>query len=165
MKSIYENAERVVLWLGFHDDDGGFPMAKLLEIINLFKEYYNQEQSWEDAISATAQSCLPGILASDRALKALVALFRRHWWSRLWVVQEATTTKDTIHVRRYMDDLRCYVSWGRYSRACLQTFRGAHQLQKRAEQRFQILCHQNPSDQPCYLQDGAHRSTPEFPLL
>jgi hypothetical protein len=69
MDKIYRQATCVAIWLGHEADDSGRAI-QLLEKIR-----WAERHEWTS-------------LLEHRDLKALHSLFRRNYWSRLWVVQE-----------------------------------------------------------------------------
>lgn len=89
MKLIYERASQVVIWLGTDPgaDKRGFAMLenfnRAIAINN--KYVYDLEGSYEDGL-------LPPVESS--AWTALIKLFRRDWFFRVWVIQEAVSAKN-----------------------------------------------------------------------
>ncbi|CAN9157338.1 unnamed protein product [Alternaria alternata] len=77
MDKIYRQATCVAIWLGREADDSGRAI-QLLEKIR-----WAERHEWTS-------------LLEHRDLKALHSLFRRDYWSRLWVVQEVFHAKSKI---------------------------------------------------------------------
>ncbi len=101
MKSIYENAARVICWLGSDADESDLAMAKLLEITRAIKMQLSAGKGIMDAIQIVIDTRMRSILAPSQAeaqslWDALSHLFARPWWYRIWIVQEATTSVETI---------------------------------------------------------------------
>lgn len=114
MKLIYERASQVIIWLGTDPkaDKGGFDMLKRFNLaIEMNSTYqYNLERNMEDGLLPPPMSPL---------WTALVKLFRREWFFRVWVIQEAVSAKEVFVV---CGDLS--VSWQhivQVSRACRET--------------------------------------------
>ena len=80
MKAIFQHAERVIVWLGPADffSDDAFKLLHLLEVSQ------SSSQQVEEIINDP-----------DRAgeWKALVDLFRRPYWRRVWVIQEVQVAR------------------------------------------------------------------------
>lgn len=70
MREIYEVASRVVIWLGKTSDDSDLAMDLIADIHRVGPQDYRA--NLEDA----------------KSWKALGMLYRRPWWSRVWVLQE-----------------------------------------------------------------------------
>lgn len=86
---IYGKAEQVVVWLGVEMDDSEHAQTLL-----------------RDVAHGEAQ------LNSDLDLRAIVSLFDREYWSRLWVVQEILHASDIV--------VRCgrlWLDWDDYEQA------------------------------------------------
>lgn len=90
MRDVYSLAERVIVWLGPSTSDS----ALALETLRYFSKQveYTIDDCIGDAPGATeprwwdAEYRLP---YDDATWAALIALFRRPWFSRVWVLQEA----------------------------------------------------------------------------
>lgn len=81
MRTIYEFASRVVIWLGKSSDDSDLAMDLIADIHQVGPHAY--KASLEDA----------------KSWEALGMLYRRSWWSRIWVLQEtAVGLEDPIVV-------------------------------------------------------------------
>ncbi|KAE9365758.1 hypothetical protein N431DRAFT_429984 [Stipitochalara longipes BDJ] len=99
MTNIYSAAESVAVWLGPEDDDSELAMDLLRKVAS---EADNQEKISRLISSPTAQ----------RELGAVVSLFERDYWRRLWVVQEIfNATSITV----YCGSTK--LSWTVYQRA------------------------------------------------
>lgn len=70
MRTIYELASRVVIWLGKASDDSDLAMDLIADIHRVGPQDY--KANLEDA----------------KSWEALGMLYRRPWWSRVWVLQE-----------------------------------------------------------------------------
>jgi hypothetical protein len=75
MTSIYSTAKSVAIWLGPEEDDSALA-------IDLLQDVADQAGSPENV------SCLISSRVGKPDLDALVSLFERDYWRRLWVVQE-----------------------------------------------------------------------------
>jgi hypothetical protein len=83
MPSIYKRAESVSIWLGPESDGSQFA-TKLLE-----KLYAKNDLP---TLISEISSSRTGL----RDLQALVSLFEREYWNRLWVVQEVFNARDIV---------------------------------------------------------------------
>lgn len=75
MTDIYSKAESVAIWLGPEDDDSEIAL-------DVLKDLHTSE---------AARTRLMRLISSNSGgaeLRSIVALFERHYWDRLWVVQE-----------------------------------------------------------------------------
>jgi len=86
MKEIYEKSKQVVIWLGEEAEDSAYAMSAIDRI----------DRRWASRSSQSAdQRHIPMPNFDHRSAKAIHNLFRRSWWSRVWVIQEATCTNNT----------------------------------------------------------------------
>ncbi|KAE9368031.1 hypothetical protein N431DRAFT_290645, partial [Stipitochalara longipes BDJ] len=109
MRRLYQNAERVVVWLGTYPTIQG--QDKTFELIrDLTHDQEETPISIQDEEDATTWQPTAAALANfqeklgDKSLIWVAELidedlFERHsWWKRMWVVQEITvSTKATVH--------------------------------------------------------------------
>jgi hypothetical protein len=126
MKSIYENAKHMLIWLGPAGDDSSLAIAKISSIAGMYASAKTQlemqgvpsEEAGNIAIDAITKEGSASIVMQplaapyDRDLwTALERLFKRPWWFRLWIIQEATTQVDTMLVcgNHMMTGKCCYV--------------------------------------------------------
>jgi hypothetical protein len=84
MKDIYAKASRVVIWLGKEtsEDKAAF------SILNRFKEIFAKYGLVDIGPYPDQSLWFPSFY--DPQWLALVRLFQRDWFQRIWVVQEAT---------------------------------------------------------------------------
>ncbi|KAJ8129898.1 hypothetical protein O1611_g3732 [Lasiodiplodia mahajangana] len=89
MRDIYTFAKTVEVWLGLADDSDYAAMALVRNLgavvsdpeESLAKGFYNEyQQAFLDIFEG----------AQPRDVRALSQLFKRPWWTRVWVVQELT---------------------------------------------------------------------------
>lgn len=89
MRDIYYKADRVEGWIGKADEDD----YKAIELVQHLRDAVpNPEEllseawviSYHDLFIPLFQNCTPELL------KALNCLYRRPWWTRVWVVQEVS---------------------------------------------------------------------------
>jgi hypothetical protein len=78
MMNIYASAVEVCVWLGESYDNSSIAF----EFVSKVAKFSGQDLSKEILV--------PGNL---KALKALVSLFKRSYWSRVWIVQEIATAR------------------------------------------------------------------------
>jgi hypothetical protein len=85
MRTIYQNAESVAVWvgLGASDTELALHFARRLDLCN------------KDEASQLIRDP-----KNKSALVALVTLFRRQYWWRIWVIQEVREEKPSIHPYR-----------------------------------------------------------------
>lgn len=87
MRSIYQSASRVLVWLGPEAGDSNIAMDFIAEMGRI----YDPTMRLEDANN------VPDFAISDTAWKALSRLFRRPWYKRIWVLQEiSASTNATV---------------------------------------------------------------------
>jgi hypothetical protein len=77
MDKIYRQATSVAIWLGREADDSGRAIQLLMNSV------VPATSEWTSRLE-------------HRDLKALLSLFRRNYWSRLWVVQEVFHAKSKV---------------------------------------------------------------------
>ena len=77
MKLIYSCASNVIIWLG--EDSVSSPYA--MGLLCSASEQVNPETWFSDRLKTTFQSDMT-------QWKALLSLFKRNYWSRIWIVQE-----------------------------------------------------------------------------
>ncbi|MCJ1471888.1 hypothetical protein MMC13_000529 [Lambiella insularis] len=101
MKVIYENATLVYVWLGIASDESDLAIRKIRE----FGHYLGalQQQHENDIYKAvgTLSPEDPTVFGEEgsesfRSWNAIAVLFRRDWWYRAWIIQEATASTRTI---------------------------------------------------------------------
>ncbi|KAH8891501.1 HET-domain-containing protein [Thozetella sp. PMI_491] len=100
MSAIYARAESVAIWLGPESDNSNLGL-ELLDNIAVLSHSLPRLKEY--------------IKSPDRrqACAALVALFERDYWERLWVVQEVFNAK---HICVYCGDLR--LPWDVFKAVC-----------------------------------------------
>lgn len=84
MTKVYSQAYEVAVWLGPEYEDSSNALQWIQQINHLYDLPYG-DQKFKEII--TDPACLSH-------LQALVCLFERSYWSRLWVVQEVHNAKD-----------------------------------------------------------------------
>jgi hypothetical protein len=92
MKTIYEKAERVRIWLGPAADDSDIAMDALKVLRQRMKCLYGSCDSREEVLEKLSLLDMldePGPKV-DREWNAIRALFCRPWWHRTRILQEAT---------------------------------------------------------------------------
>lgn len=75
MRSVYELAARVIIWLGEAEYNSDSAMDLVEKIGNTGVDQFEADEK------------------NSKPWDALADLFRRRWWSRVWVIQEATISK------------------------------------------------------------------------
>jgi hypothetical protein len=89
MKQIYESADQVVIWLGEAIEHTGRAFEKLKEAAE-----YMRESSPE--VTTKSPQWTKDELFGTEAWTVLIDLFRREWWTRIWVIQEVALAKQAI---------------------------------------------------------------------
>lgn len=83
MKTIYNKARRVIVWLGKEAEDSDIAMQLLMELKDR-----NMDQKWiEDTVGSSALS---------KPYLALAKMLLRPYWYRLWIVQEIAFARDAV---------------------------------------------------------------------
>jgi hypothetical protein len=137
MRRLYQNAERVVVWLGTYPAIQG--QDKTFELIrDLTHDQEETSISIQDEEDATTwQPTGPALANFQEKLgdKSLIwvaemieeDLFERHaWWKRMWVVQEiAVSTRATVHRGNQ------HVRWSDITRVTRWLNREDHDIQAR----------------------------------
>jgi hypothetical protein len=94
MSSIYESAERVLIWLG-EQDEYTIPAFELLAVLStldmetLLTMNPNTAQYYDE-------SKRPGACGNPQNWFCLGQLFRRTWFTRAWIFQEVILAKEAI---------------------------------------------------------------------
>lgn len=83
MTEIYNRALEVAIWLGPEDENSNIALELLREIKMMYELPHNDQEVMEIIMSPTR---IP-------QFEALIYLFERDYWSRLWVVQEVHNSK------------------------------------------------------------------------
>lgn len=83
MRSIFEKATQVIIWLGTESNDSSLAFALLKDL--------HQSRLSDPALAIRLQH--PDV---ERGLKAVAALFVRPYWLRIWIVQEITLAQNPI---------------------------------------------------------------------
>jgi hypothetical protein len=95
MTSIYKHAQKVPIWLGGAEDDSGLAVEHLYKFAIKLKE---AQRPGENDLTV-AQRWIqdpnwapfgPDKSLNDRIWTAILKLFSRNWWTRVWIAQEAT---------------------------------------------------------------------------
>ncbi|XXG98962.1 hypothetical protein Hte_005295 [Hypoxylon texense] len=113
MKDIYQEARRVVIWLGEDEGNSHSAIALLGRLVDVWRQQQQQQQLDEDGTNNTAanEQRLPskvavGLLQKDRtrlglppsvdpSYNALDALFERPYFRRVWIIQEIVMARET----------------------------------------------------------------------
>ncbi|OAL01734.1 HET-domain-containing protein [Phaeosphaeriaceae sp. SRC1lsM3a] len=104
MSRIYEQAQRVIGWLGDHDDDSQLAFDMLFVVGYVWSVHEAQAKSkWRRAVDGLMKDghlhkledlCDP----SKRTVQAAARLVQRPWFYRLWIVQEVALAS-TLELR------------------------------------------------------------------
>ncbi|KAK0101309.1 hypothetical protein ONS95_006486 [Cadophora gregata] len=82
MRTIYHSANYVVVWLGPDDDSS----ALAFSMFKRFRRHMHDVQYIANIIKSPA---------SRDSLEAIVSLFSRAYWDRVWVIQEVNSIEET----------------------------------------------------------------------
>jgi Heterokaryon incompatibility protein (HET) len=86
MMKIYANADRVIVWLGEEADDS-YMAIKAIEMLN-------HEESREALFNCQHEHvCLSQL---TKLYNALICLYERPWFSRVWIWQEVMVARDLV---------------------------------------------------------------------
>lgn len=88
MKQIYEKSNGVIAWLGPEGQDSNLAMEKMMEIQSYHEKGFELKQIMTLSITSGRGVDEPWYA---EPWAALWLLFRRDWWYRVWVAQEAST--------------------------------------------------------------------------
>jgi hypothetical protein len=97
MKIIYERAWRVFIWLGDDEDDSELAMDTLKKFFTLW--WQMNDHAYQPGTNHLTRHSLEILLdcsnpASTASWLAVHKLLHRRWWSRAWIVQEATVNRE-----------------------------------------------------------------------
>jgi hypothetical protein len=92
MKNIYSNSDHVVIWLGKETDDDETAFAILEQYRKLFAEHGQVDIGPMETI--VYKLALPAEDSKDWT--ALIKLFQKPWFQRIWVIQEAVVCLPTF---------------------------------------------------------------------
>lgn len=104
IRRIYEEATRVVVWLGEGEDEQAeqaIELATEIAVASCNRENFAIEdlKARDHICNMTLRVSQSDLLsASKRSLAALAWLFKRAWFSRLWVFQEVNCGRDVIMI-------------------------------------------------------------------
>jgi hypothetical protein len=85
MGMIYHQATRVIIWLGSSD-----------AVSKLAFELLSSPTEWSKCTKTPSAQDPVKRLERDNRLKAILSLFSRDYWSRLWIIQEVVMARDFI---------------------------------------------------------------------
>lgn len=89
MKSIYEKAQYVVIWLGPVEHDSPRAMSLIERLYTLDFQNHALFNFTDQSAKAFVEACSQAI--TDKELIAYGSLVQRSWWRRAWVLVEAST--------------------------------------------------------------------------
>ncbi len=98
MASIYDGASQVAAFLGPEDENSTLAIEKMKSLVSLFKLNSGlplyEFVSWESAELFGD----PSQQLDTTAWKAIAKLLNRPWFSRTWIVQEASTRRGVLFI-------------------------------------------------------------------
>ncbi|KAK0099564.1 hypothetical protein ONS95_013540 [Cadophora gregata] len=110
MRTVYENASAVCVWLGVAADGSDRLIRTLKRVCDMAMELEREVPgSWVNVMPKIATSIDE---EATFPLTNMIAFLSRPWWSRIWVVQEIAAAK-TVHFycgHRRTTDLEMYMS-------------------------------------------------------
>jgi hypothetical protein len=103
MTQIYEKARQILVWLGPEDQTA----IAAIEIIRSFHRYAVGRLGHPEGLLPKELSCAEedmfGISRTDGTYTGQWAILRtsfdRTWWSRVWTLQEGTSSAETMFIR------------------------------------------------------------------
>ncbi|KAJ4362571.1 hypothetical protein N0V83_010665 [Neocucurbitaria cava] len=97
MQDIYQKAERVVVWLGEEDaqsNKGLDFVSQLLAAEERAKTVLSDADASLVAWKRLRKLDLPKEGGDDDEYMSFISLFKRDWWSRVWIIQEVAMAKE-----------------------------------------------------------------------
>jgi hypothetical protein len=114
MAEIYENCQKVVVWLGDENEETGFLATFIKSAIEVMQEKLPDEQVLLNSkgieglyLNELPAEVIDGIFRPDLidGWRCFLRVLERQWWSRAWVVQEFATAPDaTFYIGRFSFD-------------------------------------------------------------
>ncbi|KAH7255102.1 heterokaryon incompatibility protein-domain-containing protein [Fusarium redolens] len=102
MTEIYNKSKKVIIWLGEEAEDSCYAMNF---IHGIDRRLASRAPRLREDYLAMAQAF------DDRALRAINRLLQRPWWSRAWIIQEATCDNETfVRCGRDVTDFTAFVA-------------------------------------------------------
>ena len=104
MGEIYTAATSALVWLGAEHDNSTLALEKIQKLV---QDHINGGLEYDRTLSAINN------LKGTAAFNAMISLFQRPWWFRLWTVQEVVFAKEV--------NVLCgskFVSWGIFTDWC-----------------------------------------------
>jgi Heterokaryon incompatibility protein (HET) len=92
MKQIYEQAESIDIWLGLGDDQTDVFLDRVNRIIEKSRDDPQHSSNLDDILLPFLQSL------SLNSWDPMGKLLSNPWWTRAWVIQEATTSGNDVSV-------------------------------------------------------------------
>jgi hypothetical protein len=115
MGQIYTTAERVLAWLGPSDEDEATKVKEIFSLgDSLAKTYTRSESESEPPLLLAALLEFESRSTVERLSKALISIISRAWFSRVWVIQEATLARShaiLIAGEDVTNMLHLYIFW------------------------------------------------------
>lgn len=90
MKSIYEYAEKVLIWMGVSDSNIDEFFSAILPLRDLIMARTRASLSGEDYSSS--ETLVPGFLESKHC-KILLQILENSWFKRIWILQEVANAR------------------------------------------------------------------------
>ncbi|RYP14534.1 hypothetical protein DL765_006310 [Monosporascus sp. GIB2] len=115
MSSIFENASRVVIWLGNDEDGVAFKaFSGVCDVVNAWRERAGHTDLISPATFSPGTEATDDQTASERDLLSantlawyrILELYKQSWFSRTWVIQEVALARDALVVWG-----ECNISW------------------------------------------------------
>ena len=103
MKRVYEGAKSVVIWLGNEDANTSAAFNHLNHLYDtLWLPSMDRHGLNQGQLSSLTSKEVPMLFAgpsdSARAWNGIEDIFKRPWWSRIWVYQEATAPAEDVSI-------------------------------------------------------------------
>jgi hypothetical protein len=103
MKDVYTNAEDTIIWLGPETEDSTVALQRMEEFYASLPPTLHQGTENFLPLGTASVSLLPGpvsfrkdITSNTGVSSALTSFFRRHWFSRTWILQEVILSRKPV---------------------------------------------------------------------
>jgi Heterokaryon incompatibility protein (HET) len=97
MRTVYQTAALVIVWLGHSADHSGLVLTKL-ELAGQRASSYLGSAPSASMVKNFALSFTAGGEDTDFPLNAIESLLGRSWWQRIWVMQELAVSREALFV-------------------------------------------------------------------
>ena len=96
MQDIYSNAAQTIIWLGYPEDNQLIVNGAFAALHRHFVQFSSAQDANEIKRRTAAIHISQGAIFTAHEEMYLVNILRRPWFSRVWVIQEATLSRNAI---------------------------------------------------------------------